>query len=787
MGQNYRSKIISILSLFTILIIFWFVFAPVQIGGPVGYVIINGNSMEPEFQLGDLIITRAQTGFEPDDRVVYKHPQVGFVFHRIIDQEGDIFVLKGDNNNWTDSYQPTKEEIIGRYWFVIRGGGNVITKLREPVYFTSFALIIGLLLASIFLIQRNQTKRKKIRKKRIMAEKENPGSTGDNRQDLLLIFGILILAALLLGGVAFTRPILKTVTDNYSFEHRGELNYSAIDASDIYDTGEIQAGDPVYLQLTCVVDMEYDYQFSSPRMVDADQAGYQGHYQITAQISDADGWNRSLSLVERKAFSGTGFSTNMELNICQIQQIIAEKEEKTGTKNRWYDLTILPTIELLGNLEDKPLADVFEPIIAFQIDSSMMRLPGGAEALVMVEQGLLENSIEVPNTLSIFGLEYTVISARWLAGLILLLSLLISYWPIRSLFRDWKESDVSRIQVQYHPMLVDIKVGSLDDQRSQIVEVSSFRDLSKMAERYGAMILHEAKRNFHRYSVQDEQTIYQYTLDAIAEQTYFPDLKVFKESLIRAQKEDELELYYQPIVLLEDRSVVGIEAFIRWNHPQFGLIYPAEFISLAEENGLVPQIDSWVINKGCQQLKAWREFGLPLVPLSINISPTTLLNPNIVKEIRSFFRENKFDPRFLQLEINRSNQVFQDPSIKDRLQELQDLGIRLAIDNFATDAANQINQVSSMPVQSIKIDRSIMQGILKDPGNLRLLKAVVEMAKGLRIEVVAQGVESQEQIEVLEEQDVKIAQGFFLGEPVQAKDMAWLLGKKNILEQEQPE
>lgn len=78
----------------------------------------------------------------------------------------------------------------------------------------------------------------------------------------------------------------------------------------------------------------------------------------------------------------------------------------------------------------------------------------------------------------------------------------------------------------------------------------------------------------------------------------FPDLKVFKESLIRAQKEDELELYYQPVVLLEDRSVVGIEAFIRWNHPRFGLLYPAEFISLAEENGLVPQIDSWVINKG---------------------------------------------------------------------------------------------------------------------------------------------------------------------------------------------
>ena len=141
------------LNLLSVLIIFWFVFAPIQIGGQVGYVIINGNSMEPEFQIGDLVITRAQTAFEPEDRVVYEHPRVGFVFHRIVGQEGETFTLKGDNNNWMDSYHPIHEEIIGRYWFVIRGGGNVIIKLREPAYFVSFALIIGLLLASIFFIR----------------------------------------------------------------------------------------------------------------------------------------------------------------------------------------------------------------------------------------------------------------------------------------------------------------------------------------------------------------------------------------------------------------------------------------------------------------------------------------------------------------------------------------------------------------------------------------------------------------------------------------------------------
>jgi EAL domain-containing protein (putative c-di-GMP-specific phosphodiesterase class I) len=230
-------------------------------------------------------------------------------------------------------------------------------------------------------------------------------------------------------------------------------------------------------------------------------------------------------------------------------------------------------------------------------------------------------------------------------------------------------------------------------------------------------------------------------------------------------------------VLLKDNSIIGVEAFIRWNHPEYGILYPADFISQAEICDLVPEIDRWVSRKACQQLKEWKELGLPLVPISINISPDTIVNNQFIEDISSIVLENACDPEFLQIEINRSNLVFQDEDIKQHLSQLNDLGIRLAIDNFATDAANQINQVSQMPIQSVKIDRTIVQGIQEDDDKQRLINAVVKMAKSLQVEVVAQGVESKEQVAILKKQDIEVAQGFFLGDPVKAYEMAELLEK----------
>jgi signal peptidase len=203
MAFYQKSNFRSILLFLVITAILWFVFAPVQAGGSVGYVIIEGNSMEPEISVGDLVISRSGANYGINQRVVYKHPQVGFVFHRIIDQEDDTYILKGDNNDWVDSYQPTTDEIVGSYWFKIPTGGLVIRKLREPIIFTGFTLIILIIIASLIIFQK-PLRSKKSKLKSISMENQSPPSIRGVRQEILLVLAIIAISALVLAVVAYT-------------------------------------------------------------------------------------------------------------------------------------------------------------------------------------------------------------------------------------------------------------------------------------------------------------------------------------------------------------------------------------------------------------------------------------------------------------------------------------------------------------------------------------------------------------------------------------------------------
>jgi len=347
--------------------------------------------------------------------------------------------------------------------------------------------------------------------------------------------------------------------------------------------------------------------------------------------------------------------------------------------------------------------------------------------------------------------------------------------PSWSLYQDWRASDVSRIQVQYHPLLVDIQAGGPSLQADKVVDVVSFSDLTKMAERYGAMILHEKRGTYHRYTVQDENIVYQYVLDGNAGAHLFRDVYSFKKSLLHGLQENQFELYYQPVIRIKDRTVLGVEAFLRWEHPDHGLLYPADFIDLAEQGHLIPEIDRWVSRQVCQQLQDWQSEEIALVPVSINLSPETVMDEGFIEVFSEIINQEVCKPELIQLEINRSNRVFLDKEFKNHLNALADLGINLAIDNFATDDANQINQVFQVPIKTIKIDRSVVQKMNADSHARRLVGAVAAMAKHFQVDVVAQGVENEEDLDLLKEQSIAIAQGFYLGKPIRPDELGTLL------------
>jgi len=512
--KEYRSRIL----LLVLIAVIWFGFSPIQLGGQVAYVIISGNSMEPAIHVGDLVITRKKNTYEVGQRVVYNHPKLGHVFHRIVDRDSEAFIFKGDNNQWLDTYYPTASELIGKFWFKVPGGGEVIRILRDPVYFTAFTLVILLIIGSLIFFKNEEEGKTGKKKSRKIMENNKFQNTREYRQELLFLFGIIAVAALILGWIAYSRPLTIKTADDVLYSHRGELRYTAKEDPGVYDRATIVTGDPVYLRLTCVLDLDFNYQFYSPRQSMLEQVTFDGNYLINAIVSDSDGWNRSVSLVPETGFSGTTVDSSLDLDICAIQSLINKKEQKTGTGNRIYNLTIYPEVSVAGKVSEISFEDIYRPEFLFQIDSKVMRIPDGVEELVLDQEGSLPNKREVNNSLMILGRSFDIEKIRQVAVIAFVLSLTGAVFPAYSLYRDWKESEESRIKVQYQSMMLEVEEGSLPGRGFTKIEVASIQELARMAESYGAMILHEAGEKVNRYTVQDEKTFFQYTLENPSEE-----------------------------------------------------------------------------------------------------------------------------------------------------------------------------------------------------------------------------------------------------------------------------
>ncbi len=647
-------------------------FAPLQLGGSVGYVIISGNSMEPDFYMGDLVLTRKQTQYAVGDAVVYYNPEIGYVFHRIVSQEGERFTLRGDNNSWEDYYQPGYEEIQGKLWLHVPSGGKVLNFLRLPVM---LALLSALPVIIIATTSRHGLKRKskrmdkrKMKSQEIVDVKSVDGNVGG-----IVILACIALGAFLLAVLAFTRPLEQLVADDFEYEHMGILLYQAADTKDVYDTDHVQTGEPVYLQLTCSVQLTYTYQFISSHLLagEAEQLG--GSYQLLAQIGDADGWNRIIELTTPMGFSGSGFAAAVDLDLCHVGDLIAHLKTETGTKHTWYDLKILPRVNIIGSIAGRQLEDEFAPEINFQFNELLMRLPpveindDKLETLTPTQAGIIPGTRLGPNLIEVLGLGIPVLVVRLVSLALFIPAVFGIFWLGWPLYQTWKSGDASRIRVQYNPMLVEVEAGSLPI-TGQVVRVDSFKDIVKMAERYGAMILDEVDGNSHRYCVQDGDTLYTYQKGY---NTYFPQPSSPEQELQVALDLQQYQLHYQPIVSMKNQQIEGVEALVRWNHPERGILYPGEIIPQAEEFGLISRIDGWVVQEACQQLRAWQELHRHPPVLSVNTSPLSLLSADFIEHVITTVVDMQCNPRYLQLEINRSNMVVEDEGVNLHLHRLR--------------------------------------------------------------------------------------------------------------------
>ena len=243
-----------------------------------------------------------------------------------------------------------------------------------------------------------------------------------------------------------------------------------------------------------------------------------------------------------------------------------------------------------------------------------------------------------------------------------------------------------------------------------------------------------------------------------------------------ALQQEQFFLLYQPIFKLPSRTVVGVEALIRWQHPERGVVVPDSFIPLAEESGMIVQIGRWVLGEACRQAAVWAGDGLQLA-IAVNVSAHQLARKEFAEDVRRALESSGIDPSLLTLELTETTLMRDVSAACEALEEIKALGVRVAIDDFGTGYAS-LSQLQRMPVDILKIDRSFIAA-LNDGGQSReLLQAILGVGEALSLSVIAEGIEERDQLATLEEMGCEMAQGFLLGKPDTAEVLETLLGSR---------
>ena len=247
-----------------------------------------------------------------------------------------------------------------------------------------------------------------------------------------------------------------------------------------------------------------------------------------------------------------------------------------------------------------------------------------------------------------------------------------------------------------------------------------------------------------------------------------------ESDLRHALERNEFLLHYQPRVEIATGLITGIEALLRWNHPVRGLVPPLEFIPLAEETGLIVPIGEWVLATACKRTKAWQDDGPYKLNVAVNLSARQFSDPALLPKLTRIIRASGLDPSSLELEITESMVMSHGEGVVAVLQKLKSIGVQIAIDDFGTGYSS-LAYLKRFPIDTIKVDRSFIRDLPSDSGDRKITSAIIAMAHSLRLKVVAEGVETAEQLKFLRNQCCDAVQGYFLHRPLTEQELAGVL------------
>jgi diguanylate cyclase len=237
-----------------------------------------------------------------------------------------------------------------------------------------------------------------------------------------------------------------------------------------------------------------------------------------------------------------------------------------------------------------------------------------------------------------------------------------------------------------------------------------------------------------------------------------------------ALSQGQLALHYQPKIDIATGEMRSVEALIRWHHPRRGFILPGEFIPIAEESGLILEIGDWVIREACRQAREWQKRNLPFLRVAVNVSPLQFCQANFVKKVNAALKDHSLDATYLEIELTEATLMSNAETSVALLEQLSELGVVVAIDDFGTGYSS-MSYLQRFPIDKLKIDRSFISDVASNAGDASIVRAIISLAHGLRLKVIAEGVESEEQLGILRRMGCDQYQGFFRSPAVPASEI----------------
>jgi signal peptidase I len=515
-----RTRLITGASLL-LLAVAWLIAGPAQLGGATTYVTTHGISMQPRLHTGDLALVRPAAQYRVGDVVAYRSDVLrSVVLHRIIARDGDRYVFKGDNNNFTDPERPLRAELIGRMSLRVPRGGAILGWLRIPA-------IAALLCGGIALVALWPGRRRRRDRRRGKAAGRPRGAPSMSGRSLrmvspnaqLVLFGCAAIAVVctVLGLLAWTRSTTDPVAAKVNYTHKVRFSYRAdAPVGAVYPTGTVKTGDPIFLRLVRQVRVKVAYHLAS----DAErQVG--GTQEILLRLRSPTGWSRTIRLQPSTPFRGAGASAWVVLDLAQLRALIGRVEALTGTPvGSAFTVEILPRVHVEGTLADEVLDDRYAPALSFQLDALQLRAGGGATGdaaggtFTQSQSGSVAATVASPNHLRFGGHGIQVGTARWLALVGYVIAIVVAL--LTTIRERRRPQDLSmQIHARYGHLIVPI-ASIMHNPAQPVVDVMSIDALAQIAERCERVILHHHRIGAESYLVDDEGTLYRYQPRAAA-------------------------------------------------------------------------------------------------------------------------------------------------------------------------------------------------------------------------------------------------------------------------------